>query len=288
MKRILIAGTGLIGASVGLALRANGFGGEILGWDRDSAEAALALERGALTSQVSDPLAAAPSCDIIVLALPVLAILDWMERLAPRLRAGQLVTDVGSTKARICERAQALFPRGGATFLPGHPMAGKEVSGAAAADADLFRGAVWLFTPLPGGGAELAAEWNAWVARFGSRTVDLDPARHDYLCAWASHLPQMLGTALAASFEDEFGSSAAAHAELRAVGGRAMREMTRLGASPYSMWRDIAHTNPEAIAQCLDTLEQRLAHLRRSLTQPELKAEFRLAHQFRKRFDPKP
>src|SRR6185437_8061982 len=283
-KRVLIAGTGLIGASVGLALLANGFDGEIAGWDRDAVEAERALQHGAISSVAAEPIAAARASDVIVLAMPVLAILDWMERLAPMLRAGQLVTDVGSTKARICERAQALFAEGGATFLPGHPMAGKEVAGAAAADAELFRGAVWLFTPLPAARPEPATAWRAWVARFGSRTVDLDPIRHDLLCAWASHLPQMLGTALAAALEDEFGASEEAQSELRDVGGRAMREMTRLGASPYSMWRDIAHTNAAPIAQCLEILEQRLAHLRRSLTQPELREEFLRANHFRKGF----
>lgn len=284
MKRILIAGTGLIGASVGLALRAQGFSGAIIGWDRDGAEAERALQRGAISAVAREPVAAAQECDTIVLAMPVLAILDWMERLAPVLRVGQLVTDVGSTKARICERAQALFAEGGATFLPGHPMAGKEVAGAAAADVELFRGAVWLFTPLPGEEVETAASWRGWIERFGSRTVDLDPIRHDLLCAWASHLPQMVGTALAAALEDEFGASEEAQSELRDVGGRALREMTRLGASPYSMWRDIAHTNAAPIAQCLETIEQRLAHLRRSLTQPELREEFLRANLFRKGF----
>ena len=118
--------------------------------------------------------------------------------------------------------------------------------------------------------------------------LDLDPVRHDEICAWASHLPQMLGTALAALLEDTFpddsegkGKLDSASAQLRAIGGRAMHEMTRLGASPYSMWRDIAQTNDEAIAAALLALEQRLAAIRENLKQPELREEFNRANQFR-------
>ncbi len=296
VQQITILGTGLIGASIGLALRAQGFSGRIAGWDKNPEEAKIALQNGALEQVADDPLAAALASDLIVLATPVLGILDWMERLAPVLRPGQLVTDVGSTKQQICERAAALFNRENrAGFLAGHPMAGKEVQGAAHAEAELFRNAVWLFSSTPEknirpGTQALALEeerrqeWRGWVQRFGSRVVDVDPVRHDELCAWASHLPQMVGTALAALLEDEFGGSDAHREELREVGGRAMREMTRLGASPFSMWRDIAQTNTEPLAATLLALEQRLAHLRENLKQPELREEFERANRFRKRF----
>jgi prephenate dehydrogenase len=281
MQRITILGTGLIGASVGLALRAAGYRGSITGWDRNPEEAALALRAGAVDEVAGDPMAAAMAGDVVVLATPVLAILEWMERLAPVLGEQQLLTDVGSTKARLCAAAAALYNRAGrAAFLPGHPMAGKELSGAAQAAAGLFEGAMWLWTPL-GAETELSRQWRGWVARMGCRSLDLDPAAHDELVAWASHLPQFLATALAATLEDEFGASPEARGRLRAVGGRAMREMTRLGASPFSMWRDIAHTNSAPIAAALEALEQRLASLRQSLRQPELRQEFERANQFR-------
>ena len=288
VQNITILGTGLIGASLGLALRAQGFTGSITGWDKNADEAATALRLGAIHCTTHDPIAAAKSSEIIVLATPVLAILDWMEKLAPVLRPGQLLTDVGSTKQRICERAEPLFSSSThAEFLAGHPMAGKEVYGAANADAELFRGAVWLFTPLanaPATPSPLQQTWRAWVQKIGCRIVDVDPARHDELCAWASHLPQMVGTALAALLEDTFGATPEHRTELRDVGGRAMREMTRLGASPYSMWRDIAQTNADALGATLLALEQRLAHIRENLKQPELRAEFDRANQFRKNF----
>lgn len=123
----------------------------------------------------------------------------------------------------------------------------------------------------------LADEWRGWTEKLGCRVLDLAPERHDVLCAWVSHLPQFVSTALTALLQDEF----AAKDEVLPIGGRALREMTRLGASPYSMWRDVAHTNTEAIAASLLALEQRLAHLRENLKTPELREEFKRANQFR-------
>jgi prephenate dehydrogenase len=163
-------------------------------------------------------------------------------------------------------------------------MAGKEVGGAAEADSALFRGAVWIFTSEPDRSEAfrlaqaLAEDWRHWVEAFGCRTLDLDAARHDELVAWVSHLPQFLATALTALLQTEVGDAP----ELTAVGGRALREMTRLGSSPYSMWRDVAYTNTEAIAAAIHALEQRLAHLRENLRTPELRDEFELANRFRK------
>jgi prephenate dehydrogenase len=207
-----------------------------------------------------------------------------MEKLASVLGPEQLVTDVGSTKRLITETASRLYNTPDrAAFLPGHPMAGKERGGAALADANLFRGAMWLFTPDPAAqlsprGTELVKEWRALVAAMGARTLDLDPVRHDELVAWVSHLPQFTATALSALLEEEVGGAP----ELKDVGGRALREMTRLGASPYSMWRDIAHTNTEPIERALLALEQRLAHLRESLRTPALRNEFEQANKFRR------
>ncbi len=283
IERILIVGTGLLGASTGLALQAHGFAGEVIGWDRDAATLQTALRRGALTSVAQDPLRAAKHADLILLAGPVLAIIEWMNRLAPVLSPHQLVTDVGSTKQQITQAAAEHYNRPGrAGFLPGHPMAGKEVSGAEYAEAELFRDAVWLFThtdpfaPAPQAAAA-AAEFRGLVEGFGCRTLDMNAARHDELLAWVSHLPQFLATALSALFQDEFG----ADEDLRAIGGRAMREMTRLGSSPYSMWRDVALSNTEHVEHALLALEQRLAHLRQILSTPALRDEFERANQFR-------
>jgi prephenate dehydrogenase len=293
-KRIFIVGTGLIGASTGLALRAAGFDGEIVGTGPTERTLTIAQSIGAIDSWIARDAAdaAAAAADIILLAGPVLSILDWMQRLAPVLGEHQLVTDVGSTKVQIVKLAAKLYNQpGNARFLTGHPMAGKESGGAALAEATLFQNAMWLFTPAPvtpttgATPCTLETEWREWVTKFGARTMDLAPARHDELCAWVSHLPQMLSTALAALLEDAFGTDAAGRAEIASIGGRALRETTRLGASPYSMWRDIALSNSEPIAASMHALEQRLAHLRENLRTPELKEEFRLANEFRTKRD---
>jgi prephenate dehydrogenase len=283
MERVFIIGTGLIGASTGLALRAAGFAGRIDGWDASSLELAAAVQMGAIDGRASnhdDAVELARLADVIVLAVPVLAIKDWMQRLAPVLRAGQLVTDVGSTKVEIVELAERLFAEAErARFLPGHPMAGKESGGALLAEAGLFDGAMWLFTPTRPEMTAMEKEWRGWVGCFGSRTLDMEAARHDELCAWVSHLPQMLSTALAALLEDRFGDAP----EIAAIGGRALKETTRLGASPYSMWRDVALTNTGPVADTLLALEQRLQHVRENLRTPELRDEFALANRFRQR-----
>jgi prephenate dehydrogenase len=283
IERIAILGTGLLGTSAGLALRAAGFRGTITGWNRSPEHGQVALSMGALDSVAADPIEAARQSQVVLLAVPIYATLDFMEKLSGVLGSQHLVTDVGSTKRLISEAAARLYNTPGrAAFLPGHPMAGKERGGASLADAALFRGAVWLFTDDPAAqrsphAAALVKGWREWVVAIGSKTLDLDPVRHDELVAWVSHLPQFVATALSALLEEEVGDAP----ELKDVGGRALREMTRLGASPFSMWRDIAYTNTEAVQAALQALEQRLAHLRENLRTPELRDEFEQANRFR-------
>ncbi len=280
-KQVTIIGTGLIGGSVGLALKKRRLAGRIIGCDR-----APALKRardcGVIEAGSSNPLDAVRGSDLVVLATPVLPIIDLIARLAPGLPAKTLVTDVGSTKAEIVRRAAKSFGRNaGLRFLAGHPMAGKEHSGVEFSDADLFDGAAWFFTPLPGQNvhAGLCGEFVHCVEKMGARVSVLGAADHDRICAWISHLPQMISTALAAALVEEFG----ADAPVLEVGGRALREMTRISGSPYSMWRDIAITNQNNIGDALHKLEQRLAHVRENLDSRELADEFERAHQLKKK-----
>jgi prephenate dehydrogenase len=284
IERIAILGTGLLGTSVGLALRAAGYRGVITGWNRSKENAQLAQRIGAIDTVADDAMEAACGAQVVLLAVPIYATLDFMEKLAPILGSGHLVTDVGSTKRMISETCARLFntPER-AAFLPGHPMAGKERGGAELGDANLFRGTVWLFTDDPNAkrsphSTALVKAWRELVAAMGSRVINLDAARHDELVAWVSHLPQFTATALSALLESEVGAAP----ELKDVGGRALREMTRLGASPFSMWRDIAYTNTEAVERALLALEQRLAYLRENLRTPVLREEFDQANKFRK------
>ncbi len=283
MRQLTIVGTGLIGGSLGLALKKSGFPGRIVGCDHESI-VARAKSLGAIDSGGEDPMQACVGSEVVVLATPVGGIIDSLERLGPVLPPETLFTDVGSTKAALLARAGEVFgDSAGSRFLGGHPMAGKEHGGIEHAEADLFTGAVWLVTPLAGQDvrAGYSGQYLRCIEQIGARVLEMDAARHDRLCAWISHLPQMLSTALAATLEEELGNDP----DVQAIGGRALREMTRLAQSPYSMWRDIALTNTANIQEALLRLEQRLAHLRENLRTREMEAEFEAARRFRKAGD---
>ena len=279
-KQVTIIGTGLIGGSLGLGLRKRRLAGRIVGCDR-APVLARARDGGAIEAGTVSPADAVRGSDLVVLATPVLTILDLIGRLGPALSPRTLVTDVGSTKAQITRHAAKSFGRtAGQRFLAGHPMAGKEQAGVDYADADLFEGSAWLFTPLPRQNvhAGLCGEFVHCVEKLGARIATLDPADHDRFCAWISHLPQMISTALTAALVDEFGEDA----PLLDIGGRALRELTRISGSPYSMWRDIAITNRENLSAAMLKLEQRLAHIRENLDTKQLAEEFERAHRLRK------
>jgi prephenate dehydrogenase len=280
IRQITIIGTGLIGGSFALAMRKRRFAGRIVGCDRESA-LKKAKMRGVIDNGFVEPADAVRGSQLVVLATPVLAIVDLIGRLAPGLPSTTLLTDVGSTKAAVVERALQVFGKSARQrFLAGHPMAGKERSGVDYADADLFHNAVWFLTPLPGQDVNegLFAEFAGWIDQIGARIAMLPPEDHDRLCAWISHLPQMISTALAAALVEEFGEEA----PLLPAGGRALQEMTRIAASPYSMWRDIAISNKNNLEDALFKVEQRLAHIRENLTTRALGEEFELAHGLKK------
>ena len=159
-------------------------------------------------------------------------------------------------------------------------MAGKEVGGIEAADAGLFSGALWLVTPIE---AERPytprqQEYLDLLRSIGARVIAVDASRHDRLCAWISHLPQMMATALASALREEFGDDEV----VSQIGGRALREMTRIAQSPYSMWRDIAMTNTPNIEEAMLYFEQQMAHLRENLRGPALREIFDSANRFGK------
>jgi prephenate dehydrogenase len=280
IRQITIIGTGLIGGSFALALRKAKFAGRIVGCDRESA-LKKAKMRGVIDSGCVEPADAVRGSQLVMLATPVLAIVDLIGRLGPSLPSATLLTDVGSTKAAVAQQAQHVFGKNAnKRFLAGHPMAGKEHSGVDYADPDLFRNAVWFMTPLPGQNLNegLFADFSGWIDQIGARIAMLPPDDHDRLCAWISHVPQMISTALAAALVEEFGEEA----PLLPAGGRALREMTRISASPYSMWRDIAISNKTNIEDALLKVEQRLAHIRENLSTRQLAEEFEQAHGLRK------
>ncbi|MGA3210090.1 MAG: prephenate dehydrogenase [Terriglobales bacterium] len=294
-RQITIAGVGLIGGSFGLAARRAGFMGRILGCDR--ADVLLrARGLGAIDDGFESLLSAAAGSDLIVLAAPVGAIIDMIGQI-PSFPPDALVTDAGSTKQAIVERARAVLGEAaGMRFLPGHPLAGKEAGGIGHADAELFRGATWLITPIigaPGSPHSLCSANPGYafteaqqaffelVGRMGTTVAEIEPRRHDRLCAWSSHLPQMVATALATVLDDELSGEDA----ILFGAGRAAREMTRLASSPYSIWRDIALTNQGNLEGALLKLELSLSHLRENLSTRGLEEQFEQARRFRKRIE---
>lgn len=278
IQKITIVGTGLIGGSLGLALRQAGFAGRIVGCDKRSV-LEIAQARGAIDSAEGDLERAIAGSDLVVLAAPVGCIFSQLDVVANLTTPDTLITDTGSTKQLFVERSRKIFGDVAQhRVLPGHPMAGKEVGGIENADAGLFRDAVWLITPIETNQSYTAVqqEYLDLLRAIGARVITMDAERHDRLCAWISHLPQMIATALASSLREEFDDDEI----LMQIGGRALREMTRIARSPYSMWRDIALTNTGNIEDALLRFEQQLAHLRENLRGPELRKMFEAANQW--------
>jgi prephenate dehydrogenase len=278
--QITIIGTGLVGGSFGLAVKANGFRGKIVGCDRKDV-LAKARRKHAIDLGITDPVEAIQGSDVVLLAVPVGGIIGLIASLAPHLAPATLLTDVGSTKAEVLRAAEKAFGKAASRrFLGGHPMAGKENSGIEYADADLFRDAVWFLAPTPDQNlrAKGISDFLRLIKKIGARIAVLSASEHDELCGWISHVPQMISTALASALVEEYGGNA----PLLDSGGRALREMTRIAASPYSMWRDVAITNRQTIAQALLKVEQKLAHIRENLDTRELEREFEQAHRLKR------
>jgi prephenate dehydrogenase len=283
IKQVTIVGTGLIGGSLALALRHRGI--RVIGSDKPRV-LAKAQEIGAIDAGIENPARACVGSDVVILAANVGGIIDSIENLGPMLPRNVLLTDVGSTKIEVLKRAKAVFGASAKSrFLGGHPMSGKEHSGVENADSSLFSGTTWIFTGDTDEISDTAREYVALIASLGTHIIHLSGEQHDRLVAWTSHLPQMLSTAFAAVLQDEAELEKKTHvtrAQMQEVGGRALREMTRIAASPYSMWRDIALTNATNIEAAILKLEQRLTHIRENLRTPELRAEFERAARFKK------
>jgi prephenate dehydrogenase len=265
VETVAIVGVGLIGGSFGLALRKSGFAGRILGVSsaRTTAEA---REVGAIHEAV--PLdEAAARADLLFLSQPILHVIEDLGRLTGALKPGALVTDAGSTNARICEAGKPLGPQ----FLGGHPMAGKEARGVKHADASLFLGCNWVLTPNESAHLETeTAQWlQARIRMFGARLVILDPEDHDRTVAHTSHLVQLLSTTLAATLAGIPGAPR--------VAGPAVIEMTRVAMSDFGMWNDILATNPEYVREALDAFLANLEQVRAAITDPELRKTFEKA-----------
>lgn len=242
-RRAGLVGIGLIGGSVGLALRSAGW--HVTGTDTDPVRATRALEL-----EVVDELGIDPDAELTFVAVPVSAVPDAA---AAALAAGGVVTDVGSVKARVV--AAVDHPR----FVGGHPMAGSEAIGVDGARADLFDGAAWVLTPTSSTDQQAHALVHSVVRSFGADVLTLAPAQHDRLVATVSHVPHLTAAALMQMAASR-GQSDAALLRLAAGG---FRDMTRIAAGDPGMWLDVCADNRDAIVDVLDELVEGLQELRR-------------------------
>jgi prephenate dehydrogenase len=272
MKTVAIAGVGLIGGSFGLALRAAGFSGRIVGVSRP-ATISRAIQKGAIDAGVSLE-EAASEADLLFLSQPISVILETLNKLGGKLKPDALVTDAGSTKRRICERG---IERLGASFLGGHPMAGKESRGVEMAEAKLFRGRPWLVTPYGAGNVDSprSQEFLTWLKRIGAHTMICSAEDHDRWVARSSHLPQMLSTTLAHSL----GAREDREAVLGAA-GPGLAGMTRLALSSWDIWKDILATNGDYIAEALREFHADLGRASEELDEGALEERFRQGAEF--------
>lgn len=277
IRQITICGVGLIGGSLGLALKKAGFQGRIVGHGRP-ATLEKAQRLGAIDSGSANLAEAVAEADVVYLSTPILSILELLGKLPAMVKQEALITDAGSTKAAICDRANGLFP-GKPWFVGGHPMAGKETTGVGSADADLFQGSRYALTPYSRHHLDpsVVRAFVAWLDRIGARILILDAEVHDEIVTWTSHLPQLVSTALAVAVMENL--KVPEDLELSAGG---LRDASRLAESAYGVWRDICLTNAENLEQALTTLTQVLEHLRDNLRTRELEQIFERANELRR------
>jgi prephenate dehydrogenase len=239
---VAIVGLGLIGGSLARALTRAGY--RVLGVDKPGVRR-RARAQGAVAQTMATPEAAARRADVVVLAAPPRANLALLRRLAGRASPGLVITDVGSVKGPICGLARRLGLRG---FVGGHPVAGTEGRGFAAASPDLFRGRAWALTPTPRGTRALSRV-RALVRAVGGRPVTVSARDHDRALAFLSHLPQVVSFALLDAVRHD--PVAARHLRLAGPG---FRDMTRLARSPRPLWREILGQNRAEVARALRAL----------------------------------
>jgi len=277
-RRVAILGTGLIGGSFALALRKYSPDSVVNGWDKGHV-LRHALERGAINEGFSDLSQAVAGADLIYMALPVGHTIELLPEVAKIASPEALVTDASSTKRAVCAAADESFSANGAYYLGGHPMAGKEISGIAAADAELFRGSKYALVRKST--AENVGEprdarvtkFLALVAKLGAEPVWLDAEAHDRAAAIVSHLPQLLAVALAGVVRDQTDETGLPVT----LAGRGLRDALRLAGSPYSVWRDIILTNSDNLERVLDQMIQALEQVRSDLRTRALEEEFSAA-----------
>jgi prephenate dehydrogenase len=245
--RVAILGLGLIGGSLGLALRQVGSEQvEVTGFARRAITGELALQMGAVDKLADTPQVAVQDADFVFLCTPVLQMLPMAETVLPAMKPGAVLTDVGSTKGWFVKKIRSLLPQH-IHYIGGHPMAGRERSGMEAAQADLFRDKWFIFTPLPDTPPDLMQRLRQLIQLTGAKTAELDERTHDQVTAVISHVPHVVAAGLVQLLRKQSDPALTA----RFIGG-GFRDTTRIASSDADMWADICMTNSENIAAELD------------------------------------
>lgn len=257
-KKVVIAGVGLIGGSLGLALTQRNLAGEVVGVDPDGKNLALAVKLGAIRR--AEVLAEAlPGADLFILAAPIGVTLGVLEMALPYLTQGTIITDVGSVKGRLVERARKMVPEG-VHFVGGHPMAGLEVAGVAGARKDLFEGASYILTPNGHTDRSAVHRLRKLVEAIGACPVVLGAREHDRAVAVISHLPHLLAATLVNTVSVEQDPEL-----LLKLAGGGFRDTTRIAASNAAMWRDILLTNREMVLEAIRQFRGELEQMEQSI-----------------------
>jgi len=278
-KKIVIFGVGLIGGSFALALRKADAVGEVVGFGRSEATLQQARQLGILDRIGTDAAEEVGDADLILLATPVGQMAELMARIAPYLGAHTLVTDGGSTKSDVVAAAYANLGIRIAQFVPAHPIAGAEKSGAGAAQADLYQGKKVILTPLPENSQDAVARVRRAWELCGAVVSELTPQQHDAVFAAVSHLPHLLSFALVHDLAQRDNRDL-----LLSFAASGFRDFTRIAASSPEMWRDICLANREALMDELGIYMQELEKLHEALAEADadaLEQTFRTARELR-------
>ena len=263
--RVAIIGLGLIGGSMGLALKAAG--AEVAGYARRPEVASLALQRGAVNRCGSDLPETIKGAEIIVIATPVLTVKKVFIDIAKYLPKGAIVTDVASTKVDVMNWAGQYLPAK-TCFVGGHPMAGKEVPGLAASDANLFHGCTYCLVPGKNFNAESRKKMEDMIKLMGARPFYIDAQEHDELVAGVSHLPHLLSVALIETMVNDPRWS-----NMAKLASSGYRDTTRLASGDPRMSRDICLTNKKPILEAIDNYIHSLNELRRLVSDGDERIE---------------
>ncbi len=263
-KHVCVVGCGLIGGSFALSLRRAGFTGRITTCGGKRAPK-LAVERGVVDAiEESFDRGAVCDADLIYLAAPIGAIIDFLRTKSKQIRPGSIITDAGSAKVEICRAARESLPAG-VTFIGGHPMAGSEHTGVEYARADLFDRATYALM-FEQGIDEVRFHWfKSLIESIGARVLIADPEAHDAAVALISHLPQLVASALATMLSGQRDCEVADRELARRLAATGWRDMTRLADSAWSVWRDICLTNQPNISNALGSLIAELQSLKDAL-----------------------